>query len=119
MLETLRYRDEIRSPERLGLGEVAGPDKEQEKRYARILSGSKKDRLSREDLEDRYAKRFQELLGRKKKSAKAVVKVREKPEPEAEEGGQVIDFVSIFKERFAAREKGKRAKVPPAPKKAG
>lgn len=105
MVETLRYSDEIRSPERIGLDEVAGPDKEKEKLYARVLSGLKKDRLSREDLEDRYAKRFQELLGRKKKSAKAVVKVREKEEPEAEEGAKIIDFVSIFKERLAAKQK--------------
>jgi non-homologous end joining protein Ku len=61
-------------------------------------------------MEDRYAKRFPELVQRKKKIRKAVVKVEEKEEPGTEEFGQVIDFVSIFKERFAAREKGKRAR---------
>lgn len=110
MVETLRHAEEIRSPDRIGLREVAGSDKEKEKSFARILSGLKRDRLSAEDLEDRYAKRFQDLLQTKKKNRKAVVKVQEKEEPEAEEVGQVIDFVAIFKERVAAREKRKRAR---------
>lgn len=108
MVETLRYRDEVRFPERIGLNEVAGPDKDEETTYAAILSKWKRNRLSREDLEDRYAKRFQDLLDRKKKSGKAVVKVQEKEEPEAEEGGKVIDFVSIFKKRLAAQQKQER-----------
>jgi DNA end-binding protein Ku len=108
MLETLRYRDEIRSPERIGMGEGEGADKDKEKIYARALSAFKADRLSRDDLEDRYAKRFRDLLDRRKKSPKAVVKVEEKEEPEAEEGGQIIDFVSIFKKRLAEKEKRER-----------
>ena len=109
MLETLRYKDEIRSPERIGLGEAEGPDKDREKSYARVISTLKTDRLSREDLEDRYAKRFQDFLDRKKKSGKSLVKVREREQPEVEEGGQIIDFVSIFKKRLAAKEKRQRA----------
>ena len=109
MLETLRYGDEIRSPERIGLGEAEGPDKDREKSYARVMSTLKTDRLSREDLEDRYAKRFQDFLDRKKKSGKTVVKVKEREQPEVEEGGQIIDFVSIFKKRLAAKEKRQRA----------
>jgi DNA end-binding protein Ku len=110
MVETLRYRDEIRSPEQIGLPEAARPDKDKEKSFTRILSGLKRNRFSGKDMEDRYAKRFQELVMRKKKSRKAVVEVQEKEEPRPEEFGQVIDFVSIFKERFAAREKVKRAR---------
>lgn len=110
MVETLRYRDEIRTPEEIGLPEAARPDKGMEKSFAKILSGLKRNRFSGKDMEDRYAKRFQELVMRKKKSRKAVVEVQEKEEPRPEEFGQVIDFVSIFKERFAAREKEKRAK---------
>lgn len=109
MLETLRYKDEIRSPERIGLGEVEGPDKDRETSYARVISTLKRDRLSREDLEDRYAKRFQDFLARKKKSGKTVVKVQEREQPEAEESGQIIDFVSIFKKRLAEKEKRQRA----------
>lgn len=110
MVETLRYRDEIRAPQQIGLPEAAGSDKEKEKIYARVLSQLKRNRLSGKDLEDRYAKRFQELLKKKKKSGKALVKTEEKEEPETEEGAQIIDLVSIFKERFAAREKRERAR---------
>lgn len=112
MVETLRYREEIRAPERIGLPEAAGADKDKdkEKSYARILSSLKRNRLSGMDLEDRYAKRFQELLKKKKKSGKAVVRVPEKEEPKAEEVGQIIDLVSIFKERFSAGEKRKRSR---------
>ena len=110
MVETLRYRDEIRSPEQIGLPEAVRPDKGMEKSFVKILSGLKRNGFSGKDMEDRYAKRFQELVMRKKKSRKAVVEVQEKEEPRPEEFGQVIDFVSIFKERFAAREKEKRAK---------
>lgn len=114
MLETLRYKDEIRPPERIGLDEAGKPDKDrdkdQETSYARLLSTLKTERLSRDDLEDRYARRFRDLLDRKKRSGKAVVAVQEKEEPEAEEGGQIIDFVSIFKKRLAEKQTQERTR---------
>lgn len=106
MVETLRYTEELRPVERIGLPEAGKGDldKEKEKNYSRILAGLKKSGFSGEELEDRYAARFRELVDKKKKSAKAVVKVQEKEEPEEEEGGKIIDFVTIFKERYAGKE---------------
>jgi DNA end-binding protein Ku len=110
MMETLRYRDELRLPGMIGLPEAGTPDGEKEKTYARIISELKKKHTAGDEFEDRYAKRFREFLDGKEKSGKGIINVQEKGEPEEEEGGKVIDFVAIFKERFAAKEKQKKEK---------
>lgn len=98
MAETLRFADEIRSPEEIGLPEPASADPELVETLGRKISRLKRKSLAEEDLKDRYAERFQELLRRKKKSRRAVVRT----EAEEEEPSNVIDLVAVFKERMRA-----------------
>src|SRR5215468_6423379 len=50
--ETLRFSDEVRSPEEIGLPKVKQPAKSDVARFEKLIAGHKKDDISIEELKD-------------------------------------------------------------------
>lgn len=98
MAETLRFADELRTPEQVGLKATPVADAKLVKAFAASISSLSRGRISREELEDRYARRFKSLVDHKRKTRSAVVRTEVE---ENELPDNVVDLVAIFKERMA------------------
>lgn len=101
MAETLRFANEIRTPQEVGLGAQKKGESKRVKQFEKSIAGLGREDLDMKELEDRYTKRMQSLIGKRSKSARAVVQV----EMDEEEPGNVIDLVSVFKERMREAQK--------------
>lgn len=108
MAETMRFADEVRSASEIGLGRQGGGDSTLVKGLKRSIAALRKDTVSEKELEDRYAKRFESLVKRKRKSKRAVV--RKAAEAEEEED-KIIDLVAVFKERMREADAEERRKA--------
>lgn len=101
--ETLRFADEIRSPDAIGLPAAgkAPPAKvdRMRKEIARLLQKE----FDPELLRDRHGQRLLDLARQKLAAGEDVV---ERPAPAAVEGAEIIDLMEIIKQRFSGGEKG-------------
>jgi DNA end-binding protein Ku len=98
---TLRFVDELRTPESIGLPRVPKVDADERKTMERALAELEKDDLDRSLLEDDYTKSLLELAEKKRDAGRDVVEIEE-TEDEGEDGAEVIDIMSILKERLGA-----------------
>jgi len=100
--ETLRFADEIRSPEDIGLPPLEKAPAAKVKRLRREIKKLRRNEFDPTLLHDRHAHRLLDLVRRKVKTGKDVVA---KP-PEAEgEGAEIIDLMEIIKNRFRSGKK--------------
>ena len=95
--ETLRFADEIRSPEDVGLPAIEEADTKRVKSLMKEMAALTTDELDRSQLVDRESRRLLELVERKLKSGEDVLAAPEELEPE-EEGEEVVDLMQILKE---------------------
>ena len=113
--ETLRFHDEIRTAEYVGLPEIQKPDKAQVSRMQKAMKPLTEKKLDRSDLIDRHTRKVMDYVETKLRSGKDVVKA---PEDEAEEYAEednVIDLMQVLKERLkgeASRESGDGERKP-------
>ena len=125
--ETLRFADEVREPDDVGLPKIAKAAPADVKKFeTQITRHSKK--LDLHDLLDDYAERLEKLVAQKEKKKKDVVKAVEDPDADegGEGGGEVVDLLAVLSRSLgqggaAARRPAKRAaakKRAPAKKKA-
>lgn len=104
--ETLRYFDELRTPEAIGLPPAAIPGKKQVAAFAGAIDGLLEPRLDLHELEDKTAEALQELAHRKLKSRKDVVTLESAEDDEPEEGGaQIIDLVQLLRNSLGGQVK--------------
>jgi DNA end-binding protein Ku len=97
LLETMYYADEVRQPEKVdGKEGLRKPEVEMAKSLVENLSDS----FDPEKYDDTYRKELLELLRAKAKGAPL-------PEPQAEEGGEVVDLLAALR---ASVEKTQRKK---------
>lgn len=113
MAETLRFADEIRDVAEIGPAPKGEVDSKLVQGLKRSIASLSREALSQKELEDRYSRRFETLVKRKRKSPKAVVR---KEAAAAEEEDKIIDLVALFKERMREAEeaegkRGRRAKA--------
>lgn len=109
--ETMRFHDELRSPEDVGLPEPAdaAADQEAVSLLERAIRKHEAEALEPAELEDEYAERMEKLVARKVRAGEGIA---ERPEEavEAAEGAEgVIDILEVLKERMrsaAAAESG-------------
>jgi DNA end-binding protein Ku len=94
--ETLRFADELRQPEDVGLPKVAKPAPGEVKKFeSQIARHSKK--LDLRDLLDDYSERLEKLVAQKEKKREDIVRAPEEPEDEAESGGgEVVDLLAVL-----------------------
>ncbi len=95
--ETMRFHDEIRTREHVGLPEpVDAPDA----RVAALVSAVealKADELDRSELEDRGDEALEALVARKRKGGRDVVDLPEEERERGARGAQVIDLIEVLR----------------------
>jgi DNA end-binding protein Ku len=91
--ETLRFQDEIRKPEDVGLPKMIKPPPAEVKKLETQIARHVKKFDVRELLDD-YTERLEKLVAKKEKKREAVVSVAE--DTDEERGGEVIDLMSVL-----------------------
>lgn len=99
--ETLRFSDEVRSPEEVGLPKVKQPAKSDVARFEKLIARHKKDDISIEEMKDEQTEKLLKLVKHKRAGHKDVVET-ETAETEPE---KVVDLMAVLKKSLA----GKRA----------
>jgi DNA end-binding protein Ku len=95
---TLRFADELRSPEQVGLPKKPKPKAAEVNRMARAIGGLTEKKLAVSELEDEYAAELHKLIEKKQRKRENVV---EAPAEAAEEmGADVIDLMEVLKRRI-------------------
>jgi DNA end-binding protein Ku len=94
--ETLRFADELRAPEDLGLPEPRTPSEEAVEKTVRAVRAATRKLLDTEVLKDRRAERLLRLVRRKLSSGEDVVHPEGEGYEEEEEGG-VVDLMELLK----------------------
>jgi DNA end-binding protein Ku len=96
--ETLRFADELRTPESVGLPEPARPPAAEVKRMDREIGKRIEDKLDTKDLVDRSADRLLKVVREKVRAGDDVV---DAPAPrDADDSEGVIDLMEILKRRL-------------------
>lgn len=94
--ETLRFADEIRSPDDIGLGKPPAPaDDAVENITAEIHAASARE-LDTDELRDPYARKLNRLIEEKRRKGD-VLSAAAAPAEKAEDAGKVIDLMEILK----------------------
>jgi len=108
--ETMRFHDELRTPESIGLPEL--PDKVDNARVRRIekaIRALAADELDRDLVSDRRSARLEDLVRRKLEKGEDVVAAPEDAEPSDQESAEVIDLMQVLKRSLEERGSGDRA----------
>ena len=95
--ETLRFHDEVRTPEEVGLPEAGQAETRRVRAIEKAIAELEADELDREWLADSRRPRLLELARRKLESGEDVVAAPPETEPDASEGGEVIDLMQALK----------------------
>lgn len=105
---TMRFNDELRSPSSVGLPrapKAAAEDNSIELALAKLEA----DHLDRKALQDDYTDALLALAEQKRAENRDVVEIEERPAEDAAEPGDVIDIMSVLKERMGAARAPARA----------
>ena len=108
--ETLRFIDEVRSPDAVGLPDVPKSKPAVVSKFEKLIS-TKSGKLEPSKMTDPYAERVQNLVAKKQKQHSDVVKL-EKQKQEPEQGGEVIDILEALRRSMAAPKRKPARKAP-------
>lgn len=122
--ETLRFAEEIRSPEEIGLPGEQAPDKRRVKAMEKAIAALSRETFEREALQDLQSQRIIERAEEKLARGQDVVALEEQAQEsgaEPERGGEVIDLMQVLKQGLAegrppgepAGETGRGRRAPP------
>jgi DNA end-binding protein Ku len=102
--DTLRYADEIRTPESIGLPKPKKAAAGKVRHFAKAIDDLKQTRLDLSELEDKDAQALLELAQAKRKKDDDVIHVRglEEADEEAAEGSaKIIDLMEVLRKSLA------------------
>lgn len=111
--ETLRFHDELRKPDQIGLPAIAEADTKLVRSIHSAMRKLRATALDELSLADEYSSRLEKLVQRKLRKGKDVVKVPDDVASSERESAEVIDLMQILKERMGAK------KNPTATKRSG
>jgi len=97
--ETMRFPDELRSPEDVGLPKKTKVPKATVKKFEKLISNKSKKQLSRARLEDEQTERLLKLAKKKGTQRKNIVEV----DTEERDEGKVIDLMAVLKRSLAGK----------------
>jgi DNA end-binding protein Ku len=101
--ETLRFHDELRTAEDIGLPKRQHADKKSLERMRAAIRKATRKTLDTEQLRDPHAQGLMQRIEKKLKTGRDVLPAPEEPEPlEAE--SNVIDLMQVLKERLQGRQ---------------
>ena len=107
--ETLRFLDEVRTPEQVGLPEPVKPGTAAVKRMRKAVAGLTKSKLDPRELVDPSAEGLRKLAQKKARAGKAVVELPEE-EVEVEQEPSVPDLFALLRKsvsrKVAAEKRG-------------
>lgn len=96
---TLRYHDEVRSPEDVGLPELETADVDEVKEIEQAAKALAADTLDLSEMEDERSKRIAKLVDKRLKSGKGVHDAPEEEEPsDDEDEAPMIDVMQLLRE---------------------
>jgi DNA end-binding protein Ku len=98
--DTLRFHDELRTPEHVGLPALRRPAAAEVTRLARTIAKRTRDDLDRRLLADVDARRLRELAERKLARRRDVVEATDTEEPET---ARTVDLMEQLRKSFGAR----------------
>ncbi len=114
--ETLRFADELRSAEDVGLPAPKKPKPAQVKKYAQAIKRLEKQQLAQKELRDEWADRLLALVAKKAKKGEDTVELPEEVATAAD--SDVIDLMEVLKRSLeGARGSSERAAPKRAPRK--
>jgi DNA end-binding protein Ku len=105
---TMRFADEIRTPKDVGLPPVAKPSAATRREIEAALTALTAESLDEALLHDADAEALRALAEHKQAQGRDVVEVQDVPETETPESADVIDIMSVLRERMARAEGEKR-----------
>lgn len=103
--DTLRYADEIRTPDVIGLPKRNKARAKLVSQFAKAIKELQRDELNMAELEDKEAEELQALVNAKKKDPTNVVQQTglETDDGEAPESAQVIDLMAVLRKSLSKR----------------
>lgn len=101
--ETLRFHDELRTPEQIGLPARQHADKKTVEQMRAAIKKLTHKQFDSELLSDPHTVNLKQRIDEKLKSGAGVLKAPEEPEA-AETAGNVIDLMQVLKERLQGRQ---------------
>ncbi|HSH46093.1 MAG TPA: Ku protein [Longimicrobiales bacterium] len=110
--ETLRFSDELRSAEEIGLPDAPKVESRTLRSVREAVRKRTRDEFDESELEDRYSRRILELVESKRRKKGAVVKAPGGAEPS--EGADVIDLMEVLKRSLQQPDAEERASTPRA-----
>jgi DNA end-binding protein Ku len=99
---TMRFATELRTPDDVGLPRAARPPAERRQEIDRAVAELTAKELDTKLLNDDYAERLLELAELKRDAGKDVVEIEEAPPEDEESGADVIDIMTVLRERMGA-----------------
>jgi DNA end-binding protein Ku len=100
--ETLRFADELRAPDDVGLPAPRKPAAARMKQFAKAIDALSRDDIDTDEMSDWYAQEIRALAEEKRRKGEDVVELPAEAEAEdGEPGADVIDLVKVLKERLA------------------
>ena len=100
--DTLRYADEIRTPETIGLSKRGKATASKVTQFVKIIEDLTRTDLDLTELEDQEAKALEQLAATKQKEDEDVIHQRGLEQAEGEEGGaKVIDLMAVLRKSLS------------------
>jgi DNA end-binding protein Ku len=102
--DTLRYADEVRSPETIGLPERSKPNARKVSHYTKLIDEFARKEMDPAELEDEEAEVLHGLVEAKRKQDEDVVSQSDLDEADGEDeqgGGNVIDLMAVLRKSLA------------------
>jgi DNA end-binding protein Ku len=116
---TMRFADQLRTPDDIGLPAARRPAAERRHEIDRAVAELTEDELDLKLLDDEYTTKVLELAEAKRDAEKDIVEIEEAPPEDEETSADVIDIMAVLKERMGgAVRKPARAQPPRAAERA-
>ena len=106
--ETLRFADEVRTPEAIGLPEKPEVDRHTVRRFEKAIDAASAESLEPEELEDAYAERLGKLVEAKRRRGETVVGDAEEAAAAEEDAEEPVDLMNVLKWSLKSAEGGSR-----------
>jgi DNA end-binding protein Ku len=100
--ETMRFSDEIRTPEDIGLPERVDVDSNLVERFRQAMNAHARDTLNRDDLSDTYSTKLREYAQEKFRNGVDVKAAA--GEEAAEEPSNVVDLMQVLEQRLLGQD---------------
>ncbi|MFU8815376.1 MAG: Ku protein [Pseudomonadales bacterium] len=106
--ETLRFDDELRTPEDVGLPELESAPAAGFRAVQRAMRALAADSLNRDALSDSYSRQLRELVEHKLAAGEGVVAAEELEPEEASAGAEIVDLMQVLKQSLEEGEPRER-----------